>query len=143
MPLVVLDDLESAMRQTFPGDQEQTALDALADAESIVLTYLRRPDLSGIPAYAHRSIKRVMLRRAASIFRYAVDRTSYSAEGISMTVDPRILTGDERDLLRQYRRMRRTTGEPAGGPGWPETFGFWENYFPVLELPLSVTHPDG
>lgn len=126
--LVTLDDLAVSMRQTFPDDQEQTAKDALTDAESIVLAYLRRADLSGIPTYAHRAVKRVMLRRAASIFRYAVDRTSYSAEGISMTVDPRVLTGDEKDLLRQYRRHRATTGEAA--PPWDWTTVDPDDYGP-------------
>ena len=119
-PLVTLDDLAASMRQTFPEDQEDAATAALADATSIVLAYLRRADLTGIPVYAHRAIKRVILRRASSMFRWATDRTSYSAEGISMSIDPRILTGDERDLLKPYRRHRHTTGE-SPAPAWDWT----------------------
>lgn len=133
--LVTLDDLAASMRQTFPEDQEQTAKDALTDAESIVLTYLRRADLSEVPAYAHRAVKRVILRRASSMFRYAADRTSYSAEGISMTLDPRILTGDEKDLLRPYRRHRATTGEAT--PPWDWT-GDPDDYGPGRWHPVVV-----
>lgn len=165
IPLITPADLSVYMRQEFPpGEQADAAAAACLEGQSLVLTYLRRRDLTGVPAYAHPAVRNVMLRRAAAIFRAPTpERNSFGAGQVSVSYDPRILTGDEERILRQYRRLRATTGESgstpgasrvpfmgggllvgpgaaAVGPPWPETFGWWE-CGPPLDLPAAVTDP--
>ena len=153
--IITEDDLAVHMRQQFPTDEERAAaVQAAEQGQSAVLTYLRRPDLSGVPEYAHYALRLVMLRQAASIYRAsATERTSFSDGDVSFGLNPRILTEDEKVLLRQYRRHRATSGEmsaPASYPGivvgpgaslypdsWPETFGFAAGG-PPIDPPLDA-----
>lgn len=155
--IITEDDLAVHMRQQFPTDEERdAAVQACQQGQSAVLTYLRRPDLSGVPEYAHYALKLVMLRQAASIYRApGNERTSFSNGEVSIGLNPRILTEDEKVLLRQYRRLRSTTGEASGplpvypgvivgagaaiyGLRWPETFG-WAAGGPPIDPPLDLT----
>ena len=155
MPQIITeDDLAVHMRQEFPTDEERaSAVMACQQGQSAVLSYLRRPNLDGIPEHAHYALRLVMLRQAASIFRApGNERTSFSNGEVSIGLNPRILTEDEKSLMRQYRRLRATTGEPASlyypavpglipgpvaGPGsWPETFG-WAEGGPPIDSPLD------
>lgn len=139
--IITEDDLAVHLRQTFPDDETRdSAVQAAAQGQSAVLNFLRRPDLSGVPEYAHHAIKLVMLRQAAMIYRApGNERTSFSNGEVSIGLSPRLLTEDEKALLLQHRRHRATTGEasplasaypgvvvgPSAYPdGWPETFGF-------------------
>jgi hypothetical protein len=109
--IITEDDLAVHMRQTFPTDEERdAAVQACVQAQSVVLSFLRRDDLSTVPDYATPAITLVMLRRAAAIFRAAgAERTSFSNGDVSFSLDPRILTGDDRATLREWRKRRRGT----------------------------------
>jgi len=141
--IITEDDLGVHLRQSFPTPEERAAaVQATAQGQSAVLNYLRRPDLSGVPGYAHHAIKLVMLRQAAMIYRApGNERTSFSNGEVSIGLSPRLLTEDEKSLLLQHRRHRAQSGEahppPTAYPGvvvgpgadqyvggWPETFGF-------------------
>ena len=109
--IITEDDLAVHMRQAFPTDEERdAAVLACEQGQSVVLAFLRRPDLDTVPDYARGSIVLVMLRRAAAIFRAAgSERTSFSNGDVSIGLDPRILTGDDKATLREWRRKRRRT----------------------------------
>jgi hypothetical protein len=113
--IITEDDLATHLRQHFPdGLERQAATAATAAGQSVVLSYLRRPNLDGIPEHAQYALRLVMLRQAAQIFRTpGNEQTSFSNGEVSIGLNPRLLTPDEKAVLRQYRRLRATTAEPT------------------------------
>ena len=110
--IITEDDLAEHMRQEFPDVdlQPQSAIRATQQGQSAVLSYLRRPNLDTVPEYARDVLVLVMLRQAASIYRApGNERTSFSNGEVSIGLNPRILTEDEKVLLRQWRRRKRGT----------------------------------
>lgn len=109
--IITEDDLGDHLHQEFPTDAEQTAATlAVQQGQSAVLAYLRRTNLDAVPEHVHHVLKLIMLRQAASIFRApGNERTSFSNGEISIGLNPRILTEDEKVILRQWRRRKRGT----------------------------------
>lgn len=110
--IITEDDLASHMRQEFPDleFQQDSAVQACAQGQSAVLGALRRPNLDAVPDYARDVLVLIMLRQAASIYRApGNERTSFSNGEVSVGLNPRILTPDEKVVLRQWRKRRRGT----------------------------------
>lgn len=123
--LITVEDLAGHMRQTFPSDEERAAaVLACTQGQSAVLSHLRRPDLDKIPGYARDAILLVMLRQATSIYRTpGSERTSFSDGEVSVGLNPRILTPDEKSLLRDWRRRKRHGTIMLSAPATPDEGG--------------------
>jgi hypothetical protein len=109
--IITEDDLAQHLRQVFPTSEERdAAVLATKQGQSAVLSYLRRPDLTDVPDYVRDVLVLIMLRQAASIFRApGNERTSFSNGEVSIGLNPRILTEDEKVILRQWRKRKRGT----------------------------------
>ena len=110
--IITEDDLAEHMRQDFPDTdlQQEAAILAAKQGQSAVLSYLRRPNLDAVPDYVRDVLILIMLRQAAAIFRApGNERSSFSNGDVSVGLNPRILTEDEKVILRQWRRRKRGT----------------------------------
>jgi len=109
--IITEDDLAEHLRQSFPTPEERlAAIRATRQGQAAVLGYLRRPHLDAVPDYVREALTLIMLRQAASIFRTpGNERTSFSNGEVSVGLNPRILTEDEKVILRQWRKRKRGT----------------------------------
>lgn len=91
---------------------DEDSLDqACSDASYIVLDYLMRDDIAGLAPEVVAAVIFVSTKVAARIYRNPRELSNYNYADLQQTYqDPRILTPDEKTMLRRARTSRLVRG---------------------------------